>query len=169
MAETPKCSGCAVGKASAGVSRRDFVTLATLSAVTVALSACGGGAEAGVSGPQVPGVPAPGPNVGPPGTGSATVKLSDFPALNVVGGVAKVVSTPPVAVARTDASTYVAFSMACTHQGTTVNINANGSILCPNHGAQYTSAGIWSGGFPATSLVRLPVVVDASGNATITI
>ena len=153
--DTTKCSGCAIGKA-ATVSRRDFVSMATLSAVAVTLTACGAGAEGGTTGPV------------PPGVGEVTVKVSDFAGLGTVGGVAKVRNSPPVALART-ASGYVAFSMSCTHQGTTVLIQSDNTIMCPNHGAEYTSAGVWTGGQRTSSLVRLPVTVDATGNATITL
>lgn len=166
MSETKPCSGCTVGQAGAAVSRRDFVTLATLSAVAVTLTACGGGSDTGLAGPVPPGS---GPVSVPPGAGAAVVRLADFPALDAVGGVARVISTPPVAVARTATSTFVAFSMLCTHQGTLVNINNDGTIRCPNHGAAFTSAGVWTGGQPTTNLVRLPVQVDALGNATITL
>ncbi|MDZ7631105.1 MAG: Rieske (2Fe-2S) protein [Gemmatimonadaceae bacterium] len=131
--------------------------MATLSAVAATLAACGGGAEAGLTGPV------------PPGVGEISVKVSDFTALNAVGGVAKVRNSPPVAVARTAASTYVAFSMSCTHQGTTVIIDDDGTIFCPNHGAEFTSLGVWTGGQRTSNLVRLPVSVDATGNATITL
>ncbi len=153
--DTTKCSGCAVGKAAA-LSRRDFVSMATLSAVAVTLTACGAGAEGGTTGPV------------PPGVGEVTVKVSDFAGLAAVGGVAKVRNSPPVALARTS-SGYVAFSMSCTHQGTTVMINPNSTIFCPNHGAEYSSTGVWTGGQVTSSLRRLPVAVDASGNATITL
>ncbi len=155
--DTTKCSGCAVKAAAETVSRRDFVSMATLSAVALTLTACGSGEEGGTTGPV------------PPGVGEVTVKVTDFPSLAAMGGIAKVRNSPPVAMTRTPAG-LIAFSMSCTHQGTTVVIEQNGSIFCPNHGAEYTSQGVWSGGYRTKSLVRLPVAVDASGtNATITL
>ncbi len=155
--DTTKCSGCAVRTASTTVSRRDFVSMATLSAVALTLTACGGAGEAGVTGPI------------PPGVGEVTIRVSDYPTLAAVGGIAKVRNSPPVAMTRTSAG-LVAFSMSCTHQGTTVVINDDGSIFCPNHGAEFTSAGVWTGGERTRNLVRLPVSVDASGmNATVTL
>ncbi len=154
--DTTKCSGCAVGSARTAVSRRDFVSMATLSAVAVTLAACGGGGD-DVTGPV------------PPGVGEVTVRLADFPALAAMGGIAKVRNSPPVAMTRT-ASGFIAFSMSCTHQGTTVTINTDGSIFCSNHGAEFTSQGVWTGGQRTRNLVRLPVVVDSGGtNATITL
>ena len=129
--------------------------MATMSAVALTLAACGGGAD-GATGP------------GPGGTGEIVVKVSDYPTLAAVGGVAKVKNSPPVALSRT-ASGYIAFSMSCTHQGTTTVLNGDGTIFCPNHGAEFTSAGVWTGGERTSNLVRLPVAVDSSGNATITL
>lgn len=155
--DTTKCSGCAVSSAAATVSRRDFVSMATLSAVAVTLAACGSGEAGGTTGPI------------PPGVGEVTVRVADFPTLAAMGGIAKVRNSPPVALTRTS-SGLVAFSMSCTHQGTTVVIDTDGSIFCPNHGAEFTSQGVWRGGQKTSSLVRLPVVVDAAGtNATITL
>jgi Rieske Fe-S protein len=155
--DTTQCTGCAVKTAKETVSRRDFVSMATLSAVALTLTACGSGGGDDITGPI------------PPGVGEVTVRVADFPALNAVGGVAKVRNSPPVAMTRTS-SGFVAFSMSCTHQGTTVGINDDGTIFCPNHGAEFTSAGIWTGGQRTSSLVRLPVVIDSGGiNATITL
>ena len=148
-----KCAGCAVRST---VSRRDFVSAATLSAVAAVLTACGGG-DAGPTGPI------------PTGIGEVQVRLSDFPVLKTVGAVAKVKNSPPVAMART-ADGYVAFSMSCTHRGATVLIQNDYTIRCPLHGAEYTAQGVWRGGQITSSLVRLKVMVDAAAvNATITL
>jgi cytochrome b6-f complex iron-sulfur subunit len=140
------------------VSRREFLSAATMSAVALTLAACGsGGGDDDVTGPV------------PPGVGEITVRVADFPALASVGGVARVRSSPPVALTRT-ATGLVAFSLSCTHQGTTVLINSNNTLQCPNHGAEFTSAGVWTGGQRTGNLVRLPVTADATGaNATITL
>lgn len=64
----------------------------------------------------------------------------------------------------------VAFSLVCTHQGATTNIDADDSITRPLHGARYTSAWVWTGGQRTLGLVRLPVAHDAAGaNASITL
>ncbi|MES3033909.1 MAG: Rieske 2Fe-2S domain-containing protein [Gemmatimonadota bacterium] len=151
--DTTKCSGCALR--TSNLSRRDFVSAATLSAVAVVLTACGG--DDGPTGPISPGV------------GEISVRITDYPALGTVGAVAKVRNSPPVALARTSEG-FVAFSMSCTHRGSTVVIDDDYTIFCPNHGAEYTATGVWRGGQKTSSLVRLPVVVDdASVNATITL
>lgn len=153
------CAGCAVREKA--VTRRDFVSMATMSAVALALAACGGSAD-GSTGPV---------STGPvsTGTGTFTIKPADFAALATVGGTVKVRNSPPVAVSRT-ASGFVAFSLSCTHQGTTTVIDSDFTIFCPNHGAMFTSAGVWTGGQRTSSLVRLPVSLDAAGTtATITL
>jgi cytochrome b6-f complex iron-sulfur subunit len=153
MSEKQSCDSCAVRERA--LSRRDFVSLATMSAVAVALSACGGGDDS--TGPTSTGV------------GTFTVKPGDFAALNTVGGAVKVRNTPPVAVAKT-ASGLVAFSLACTHQGTTVVIDSDYTMFCPNHGAMFTSAGVWTGGERTSNLRRIPLVLDDTGTtATITL
>jgi cytochrome b6-f complex iron-sulfur subunit len=59
-----------------------------------------------------------------------------------------------ILVARTNAGSFLAVSAACTHQGTNVNYNAaNNNFVCPNHGAQYSSAGMVTLG-PATTNLK---------------
>ena len=153
--ENKTCAGCAVRESA--VSRRDFVSMATLSAVAIALTACGGSAGDGSTGP------------GTGGTGTFTVKPADYPALATVGGTVKVRNSPPVALAKTPGG-LVAFSLSCPHQGTTVVIDNDFTMFCPNHGAMFTAAGAWTGGQRTSGLVRLPVSLDTAGtNATITL
>jgi cytochrome b6-f complex iron-sulfur subunit len=155
MSTVKSCTGCAARPN--GVSRREFLSAATMSAVALTLAACGSGGDDDVTGPV------------PPGVGEITVRVADFPVLAAVGGVARVRSSPPVAMTKT-ASGLVAFSLSCTHQGTTVLINSNNTLQCPNHGAEFTSAGVWTGGQRTSNLVRLPVAMDATGaSATITL
>ncbi len=154
------CTGCSV--ASAAVSRRDFVSTATMAAVAVALSACGGGGSDG--GPTSPPfVPKP-PALSTP----LVIALANFPALATVGGVARVSSQPPIALARTS-SGLVGFSLECTHAGTTVDVRSNFTLKCPNHGAEFSFDGNWTGGEQQTSsLFRVTVTPDATG-ATVSI
>ena len=147
--DTRQCSGCIVRENA--VSRRDFVSAATLSAVAVVLTACGGGGAEDAAGPV------------PPGTGEVAIALASFPELATVGNVAKVRNSPPIAMARTSTG-LVAFSMSCTHQGTTVLIESDKTLQCPNHGARFTFDGVYvTSSQRTTSLVRLPVVVNAGG------
>ena len=159
MVDIRTCGGCAV--ASAALSRRDFVSQATLAAVAVALSGCGGGSGGGPTSP--PFVPKP-PALPTP----LIITLANFPALATVGGVARVSSQPPIALARTSTG-LVGFSLECTHAGTTVDIRSNFTLKCPNHGAEFSFDGSWTGGEQQTSsLFRVTVTPDASG-ATVAI
>lgn len=110
------------------VDRRAFLASSTMMAVGALLAtACGDGQiGGGVTGPT---------NV------NATVKISDYPALATVGGIAKLNGTATaVAVVRTSSTQFRAFSMVCPHQQTVVGI-FNGGFLCPNHEARYSSTG----------------------------
>lgn len=139
--------------ASCAVSRRTFLSAATLAAVAAALEACSD---------------VTGPGGGSVGGGPFTVKLSDFPVLANVGGVARVnTSGSPTALVRTGSTTFVAVSMICTHQGSTVNIS-NGAYVCPNHGARYSATGTWTGGQVTSSLPTFGATFDANAG-TVTI
>jgi len=146
------CAACARG--GAGVDRRAFLSAATLVAVAALLEACSApGGAAFFTGPL---------------GGQLTVKLSSFPALAAVGGLARVDggSGAPTALVRTGASTFLGVSMICTHQGATVNVVSNG-FLCPNHGAEYTATGVWRGGQPTTSLATYGATFDGVDTVTI--
>lgn len=145
---TPAIPSPLSGCASCAVSRRTFLSAATLAAVAAALEACsdltgpGGGSSVG--------------------GGPFTVKLSDFPALGAVGGVARVSSSgSPTALVRTGSTTFVAVSMVCTHQGSTVGI-INGAYVCPNHGARFSATGTWTGGQVTSSLPTFTATHDAN-------
>jgi Rieske Fe-S protein len=150
------CTGCAL------VSRREFVSQATLAAVAAALAGCGGSrSDGGVTAPPfVPKVPV----LNTP----LIITLANFPALANVGGAARVSSQPPIALARTTTG-LVGYSLECTHAGTTVDLRANFTLKCPNHGAEFAFDGSWTGGEQQTSsLFRVTVTPDATG-ATVAI
>lgn len=72
------------------------------------------------------------------------VNIAAWPALATVGGVAGSVGNVnggPVAVVRTSATSFSAFSMVCPHAGTTINVVNGVSFRCPNHGALFNNAG----------------------------
>jgi cytochrome b6-f complex iron-sulfur subunit len=77
------------------------------------------------------------------------------------------VSGSPFAIVRTDASTYLALSRICPHQGSVVNFTGNG-FLCPNHGAQFTETGTWVGGQRTSNLRSYPTTFDST-TGTLTI
>ena len=136
------------------IDRRMFLAQTTVAALTAALVACGDG-QFGSTGPATL-------SVGAGGAG-LRVPLASFPALATVGGVARVdggVGTP-VAVVRTGAATFGAYSLTCPHQGTTVNVLSTG-FTCPNHGARFSLAGVWQGGQQTSNLVSLTTTYDAA-------
>ena len=134
------------------VTRRQFVIHGALATVAIALAGCGlsnGGPTA-------------------PGSVNLTLKISDYPALATVGGVAYVdASGNPLAIVRANANTFNVVSRICPHQGGTVSSNGNG-FTCPNHGARFSDSGTWEGGQPTSSLTSYPSTFD-SGTGTLTI
>lgn len=141
-------NGCAHCGQPSATSRRDFLTTSVASAVTALLvTACGGPTDTGgstVTGPV-----------------ALSVQVSSYPALANVGGIARVDSGgTPVAVVRTGADTFAAFSLICPHFGCTVGINGS-SFLCPCHGARFTSSGTWSGGQRTSNLTSLTTSYDS--------
>lgn len=154
----PKSGGCAHCGGEATTSRRAFLATSTASALTaMLLAACGGGAGTDSTGVQT-------------GPVTLTVHVSDYAALANVGGIARVDQGGgvPVAAVRTGASTFAAFSLICPHFGCTVGITG-ASFQCPCHGAQFSSAGVWTGGQRTSNLTSLATSFDATtGVLTIT-
>ncbi len=163
--DTPHdCGPCPVRDA---VSRREFISMATLSAIALTLGACGGGELGGATAvTDPPAIPPTIPSTNPTTPGTPTVganqigvTVASYPALATVGGVAKVNNSPAIALART-ATGFVAYSLRCTHEGTTVSVVSGTSLRCPNHGALFASTGTWSGGFRTSSLAARTVKVS---------
>ena len=154
-----RCEGCTIARA--GLTRREFVSQATLAAVAAVLTGCGGAGSDGTLGP----VSAPKPiTISTP----LIITLANFPALAQIGGAARVSSEPPIALARTAAG-LVGYSLECTHAGTTVELRSDFTLKCPNHGAEFAFNGDWTGGEQRTSsLFAVTVTPDASG-ATVAI
>lgn len=150
---------CAALCEAMNVNRRTFLSATTLAAVAAVLQSCSGGGGGG-------GVTAPPP--GPPTGGTLMVTVSSFAALSTVGGIARVDGNvgSPTALVRTGATTFTALSMICTHQGTTINISGSG-FLCPNHGAQFSSAGANIGGQATSSLQIFSSTFDGTNTVTI--
>jgi cytochrome b6-f complex iron-sulfur subunit len=152
------CASCMAShrdsEGTAAIGRRQFISASVLAAAAVALAACSASSSSNdFTGPT---------NVG------LTLKLSDYATLASVGGVALVTASgSPIAVVRTGASTFVALSRICPHQGSTVNLVSNG-FLCPNHGASFTLNGTWTGG-QRTSNMRSYTTTYDSVAGTITI
>ena len=126
------------------LSRREFLMKSTLAVAGVAalVTGCGDG--------QIGGGFVTAPNIG-----TLTLKVSTVSALATIGQIALFPTDARVAIERTGASSFLALSTTCTHEGTMINIVNNGtSFECPNHGARYDSAG---------NVTRQP---NSSGSAT---
>lgn len=148
------CGGCGASEpiVGTGIDRRAFLVRSAFAAAAVALVACGAAAGDATA----------------PASVSASVKVSDYPALSSVGGVAlTTASGAPLAIVRTGTSTFVALSRICPHQGATVNSSSSG-FTCPRHGAQFSLTGTWLGGQRTSNLRSYPTSYDDS-TATLTI
>jgi Rieske Fe-S protein len=123
------------------VSRRTFLAeSAALAAVAAFFAAC-----------------SPADLVGP--SGSVDVKVSDFPGLATMNQLVLIDGSR--AAKRTGASTFAAWSRACTHEGTRVNLSGTG-FLCPNHGARFDNNGNVTLGPANRPLVSLATSYDAA-------
>ncbi|MYW17808.1 Rieske 2Fe-2S domain-containing protein [Streptomyces sp. SID486] len=108
---------------AAGPARRTVVAAAGAAGLAAALTACGSGD--GSSG---------GGDTGSGPAGTALAKTADIPE-----GGGKVFKDQGVVVTQPAAGTYKAFSAKCTHQGCAVSSVANGVIVCPCHGSQFSA------------------------------
>ena len=135
------------------VNRRDFLTRSALAAAAlVALEGCGDGQ-----------IGPPDRSGAQPSGGAVTIKLSDFPALATVG--VPVILKNERAVVRTGASSFVAVSRICTHQGCDIDVQGD-HFQCPCHLSQFTATGAVIRG-PTTGesigpLHQLAVTFDAT-------
>lgn len=141
------------------VSRRDFLGRVALVAGAVIAAGCGATSD-------ITGVGS-GVLVG----GPVTLKISDYAGLSTVGQPVEVRTasgaSAGVAAVRTGATSFIALGMACTHEGTRVNI-AGQAFDCPNHGAQFNSTGAVTRGPANRALASRTVVYDATAG-TLTI
>lgn len=143
------CTNCEIG-------RRTFLIQSALAAAAAALAACGNIGGLNDNGGNQ--------NLG----GSASIKVSDYPALANVGGVAMVtVSNTPIAIVRTGSTSFLALSRICPHQGGTIG-QINGGFQCPVHGATFNQSGQWVGGQPTSNMHAYTTAYDStSGTLTI--
>jgi cytochrome b6-f complex iron-sulfur subunit len=141
------------------VSRRDFLGRVAIVAGAIIAAGCG------VSNDLT------GVGTGPLPGGSVTIKISDYAGLATVGQPVEIQSSTGsslgVAAVRISSSSFIALGMACTHEGTKVNII--GQIFdCPNHGARFASNGAVTNG-PATRPLASRTVVYDPTQQTLTI
>ncbi|NOT07044.1 MAG: Rieske 2Fe-2S domain-containing protein [Gemmatimonadales bacterium] len=92
-----------------------------------------------------------------------TIRLSSFPALAAIGGVARVDgnTTVPIGVARLGVSTYAAYGLACPHEQYVIDPTGSG-WRCSKHGARFAPDGALLEGPAETGLTALMVTLDAS-------
>lgn len=135
------------GEHLAGVGRRTFIVQSAMLAAAAALAACGAAGDA--TAPTLP-------------TSGNTLTIGNYPQLSSVGGVAMVsIGGNPLAIVRTGASSFVALSRVCPHQGGIVDQSGNG-FQCPIHGAQFAKTGEWLGGQRTSSLHAYATSYDAA-------
>lgn len=134
---------------STGVSRRAFLERSSAAALGALLVGCGDGVLGGTLGVD-------------PATGVSLVTVSRFPTLAAVGGVAFASGgSVPLIIVRTGEEAFDVFNRRCTHRGTQVNVSGAG-FRCPNHGAQYSLTGKWTGGLRTGDLKRIAASFDAT-------
>ncbi len=93
--------------------------------------------------------------------GRLSVKLKAVPALAKVGGATRIGSVKgvPVAIARTGTTKYIAFNLACPHQGVTVTRNEKGWV-CSAHLSEFEPDGNLVLGPATTGLTRVPIKIS---------
>jgi Rieske Fe-S protein len=153
-----------------GVSRRAVLGLTVAGAAGLLTAACGGGGSAKTATAGDPTPSAAGSSASSGGGGTNLVATADVP---VGGGVfikdGKIIANPSpqesqvTVVTQPAAGTFKAFDATCTHAHCTVGTIANGTILCPCHGSQYSiKDGSVTGGPAPRSLAAIAVKVDGS-------
>ena len=93
--------------------------------------------------------------------GRLSVSLRKIPALSAVGSAVQIgtIKDAPVAISRTGASTYIAFSLRCPHQGVPVEKTESG-WRCEAHGSEFEADGDLVLGPATTRLKRVPIKVS---------
>lgn len=146
------------GSCDSCLTRRDFLGKVALVASAVIAAGCSVSDLTSVGTGPIPG-------------GAITLKSTDYAGLAATGQPVEIKTTTGVAsgiaVVRTSATTFLALSMACTHEGTKVNI-AGTIFNCPNHGARFNSTGAVTLGPANRALAQRTLAYDAATD-TITV
>ena len=141
------------------VNRRKFLALAAAAGASAALSACGDGEVSGVGIRSGSGGVGGGGGAG--GTSRIMAKVGDYASLATPGVLVNITGTF-VAVKRTGAATFDAYSMSCTHEGCLTAIVSGIRFDCPCHGSRFDSNGNVINGPAATSLAKFPTSYDSA-------
>ncbi|WP_371636898.1 Rieske (2Fe-2S) protein [Streptomyces zaomyceticus] len=130
-----------------GVARRTVVTAAGGAGLAMALTACGGGGDAGTG------------DDGAAEEGGTLARTGDIP----VGG-GKVLADKGMVITQPKAGEFKAFSSKCTHQGCAVSSVKDGAIVCPCHQSHFdiSDGSVKSG--PATAPLP-PEPIQVVGDA----
>src|ERR1043166_5310008 len=135
------------------IGRREFVARGSAGLGALLLAACQMGVDTS------------------PLSGSVGVNVANYSKLATIGGIVRVNETStPVALERTGASSFVAYSLVCPHAGGTVQVTGGTSVAfsCPVHGAQFDASGQNVGGQRTGSLHTYSAVYDSvAGTVTI--
>ncbi|MFH8582448.1 Rieske (2Fe-2S) protein [Streptomyces zaomyceticus] len=130
-----------------GVARRTVVAAAGGAGLAMALTACGGGGDAGTG------------DDGAAEEGGTLARTGDIP----VGG-GKVLADKGMVITQPKAGEFKAFSSKCTHQGCAVSSVKDGAIVCPCHQSHFdiSDGSVKSG--PATAPLP-PEPIQVVGDA----
>jgi cytochrome b6-f complex iron-sulfur subunit len=132
-----------------GMDRKQFLTLFGSGAAVAACTYCLSGCKSpdAITGPT---------------NANMTVDISQ-PENSALGANGGYVYKNGIIIARTVSGSYVAVSMACTHQGTTIVYDKNtNQFFCPAHGSRFATDGSVVNGPAGSPLTRYTVSV--SGN-----
>ena len=147
MADGTEFGGC-----GSCLTRRDFLGKVALVAGAVIAAGCSVSDVTSVGTGPIPG-------------GAITFKSTDYAGLATTGQPVEVKTTTGVnsgiAVVRTGSSTFLALAMACTHEGTKVQITGQ-TFYCPNHGARFSSMGAVTLGPANRALAQRTLAYDAT-------
>jgi len=90
---------------------------------------------------------------------------SAYARLKTIGGFAY---SGNILVARIQNGSYVALSKVCTHEGGTVQyVASSDSLLCPNHGARFSTTGTVTQGPATRALTQYNATLSADGNSLV--
>jgi Rieske Fe-S protein len=115
--------------------RRAALAGAGLAGLAGLVTACGAGSSPAAS-PGSPAAKKSAGGSGSGGSGGSGAALTETSAIPVGSG--KIFTAQKVVVTQPSAGDFKAFSAVCTHQGCIVNQIAQGNIVCPCHGSQFS-------------------------------
>lgn len=135
------------------LNRREFLAKSTVGAAAaaalVAIEGCGDG-QIGPSAVSQPTVP----------TNGLSINIADYPGL-ASNNVLVRLNNADIGVVRTGATTFVASSMVCTHEGCDTDVR-NNQFFCPCHESLFSATGVVLRGPAARNLNGFATTFDAA-------